>query len=694
VSNPVPKKNIQPILTDLRRPGFNYAKNSRPVVDLSGLPQNSDLELGSRNIVRIFAGLGVVVAVFAGAMITLNILNAKDQIKDHALAIAENFSASTKALENLETDEAVRRLEDNQRRLSLVESWFRSQRGETFLGALGSVWPALSRTGSALKNLASLNLEALQASKSLADLQSNGFSYFQKDGEKFLSLLQSIRANLKDMLSVGQELKNSVSDLKNFGSFFSEADKIFGSQYLDKASELGRLDNFLGGLLELLSSDSERHILLMFQNSAEIRPAGGFLGSYGVLTVKRGQMQNLLVGDIYNPDRLLESKYIPPEPLQRTTPDWEARDANWFFHFPSSARAVKTLLEESPINKEAGIRFDAVVALNIQVMKSLLALTGPIDLPEYKMVIDENNFLPELQREVETGKDKKPGQNPKRILSVLAPKLLEMLGGLDEGSKKELVKSFSEHIARKDIMFYSEDSALADFLRETEVDGAVYDLPNSFWGSYLAVVNANVAGGKSDAFIKEKISAQVDVGTDGASLVDLAVERYHGGKGEKDAWWRATNQNYLQIFTNLGSNLISLKGQTQRSPVRGSDYAGYEYYPELQKIENTRVYSPKDYSWNLIAHAKSVFASWFNVAAGETKTLEMRYQNPAPTPAPVETGAVYTFVFEPQSGVRNSLNLEIAAPLGFKWQENDEPVFVYENEDVVGRIFIKLTLEK
>lgn len=692
--NPVPKKNIQSILTDLRRPGFNYAKNSRPVVDLSGLPQNSDLELGSRNIVRIFAGLGVVVAVFAGAMITLNVLNAKDQIKDHALAIAENFSASTKALENLETDEAVRYLEDNERRLSLVESWFRSQRGETFLGALGSIWPALSRTGSALKNLANLNLEALQASKTLADLQSNGFSYFQKDGEKFLFLLQNIRTNLKDMLSVGQELKNSVSDLKNFGSFFSEADKVFGSQYLDKASELSRLDNFLGGLLELFGSDSERHILLMFQNSAEIRPAGGFLGSYGVLTVKRGQMQNLLVGDIYNPDRLLESKYIPPEPLQRTTPDWEARDANWFFHFPSSARAVKTLLEESPINKEAGIRFDAVVALNIQVMKSLLTLTGPIDLPEYKMVVDEDNFLPELQREVEAGKDKKPGQNPKRILSVLAPKLLENLGNLDQGNKKELVKSFSEHIARKDIMFYSEDSILADFLRETEVDGAVYDLPNGFWGSYLAVINANVAGGKSDAFIKEKVSAQVDVGTDGASLVDLAVERYHGGKGEKDAWWRATNQNYLQIFTNLGSNLISLKGQTQRLPVRGGDYAGYEYYPELQQIENTRVYLPKDYSWNLIAHAKSVFASWFNVAAGETKTLEMRYQNPAPTPAPVEIGAVYTFVFEPQSGVRNSLNLEIAAPLGFKWQENDEPVFVYENEDVVGRTFIKLTLGK
>jgi hypothetical protein len=694
VPSPVPKKNIQPILTDLRRPGFNYAKNSKPVVDLSGLPQAADLEIGSRNLVRIFAGIGLVAGVFAVAMITVNILGAKDQIKEHALAIMENFSVSSEALGNLETNEAVRRLEDNQQRLSVVESWFRSQRGETFLGALGSVWPALSRTGSALKNLATLNLDALEASKSLVDLQENGFSYFQTDGEKFLSLLRGIQGNLKNILEVGQELKNSVSDLKNFGSFFSEADKIFGSQYLDKASELSRLDSFVGGLLELFGSDTDRHILLMFQNSAEIRPAGGFLGSYGVLTIKRGQMQNLLVGDIYNPDRLLEAKYIPPEPLQRLTTDWEARDANWFFHFPSSARAVKTLLEESPITKEAGMRFDGVVALNIQVMESLLAFTGPIDLPEYDMVINEDNFLPELQREVETGKDKKPGQNPKRILSVLAPKLLEALSNLDGANKKELIKSLSEHISRKDIMFYSESPTLADFFRDTEVDGSVYDLPNGFWGSYLAVVNANLAGGKSDAFIKEQVSVQVDVGTDGASLVDLAIERYHGGKGEKDPWWRATNQNYLQVFTNLGSNLINLKGNTQRSPYRGSDYADYEYYPELQQIENTRVYSSKNYSWELIAHAKNVFASWFNVAAGETKTLEMRYQNPAPTPAPVEPGAVYTFIFEPQSGVRNSLEISVAAPLGYHWQENNAPVFVYENDDVVGRVFIKLTLEK
>lgn len=692
--NPVPKKNIQPILTDLRRPGFNYAKNSRPVVDLSGLPQTADLEIGSRNLVRIFAGVGGVAAVFAVAMIAVNVLNAKDQIKEHALAVAENFSATAEALENLETGEAVRRLEDNQKRLSAVESWFRSQRGETFLGALGSVWPALSRTGSALKNMASLNLEALEASKSLNELQSQGFSYFQTDGEKLLSLLSGIRINLRNLLSVGQELKNSVSDLKNLGSFFSEADKLFGSEYLDKASELGRLDSFIGGLSELFGSDSDRHILLMFQNSAEIRPAGGFLGSYGVLTVKRGQMQNLLVGDIYNPDRLLETKYLPPEPLQRVTPDWEARDANWFFNFPSSARAVRSMLEASPVNKEAGIRFDAVMALNIQVLESLLVFTGPIDLPEYDMTIDRDNFLPELQREVEAGRDKKPGQNPKRILSVLAPKLLEALGNLGEQDKKNLVKALAEHAARKDLMFYSDSPVLADFLRDAELDGSVYELPNGFWGSYLAVVNANLAGGKSDAFIKEKVSVRVDVGTDGGSLVDLAVERSHGGQGQKDSWWRAPNQNYLQVFTNLGSNLISLKGQTQRSPVRAADSAGYEIYPELQQIENTRVYSSKNYSWDLIAHAKKVFAAWFTVSAGETKTLEMRYQNPAPTPVPVESGAVYTFVFEPQSGVRNSLDVSIAAPLGYRWQENDEPVFLYRNEDVIGRTFIRLTLAK
>jgi len=40
------------------------------------------------------------------------------------------------------------------------------------------------------------------------------------------------------------------------------------------------------------------------------------------------------------------------------------------------------------------------------------------------------------------------------------------------------------------------------------------------------------------------------------------------------------------------------------------------------------------------------------------------------------------------------LRLKIGAPLGYKWQESNGPVFDYENDDPDGRIMFNLTLAK
>ncbi len=117
------------------------------------------------------------------------------------------------------------------------------------------------------------------------------------------------------------------------------------------------------------------------------------------------------------------------------TEDWGARDANWFFDFPTSAEVVSGMLEESKIYEEEGVKFEGVIGVNVDVLGTIVDLIGPIELPEYDLVIDEDNFLGELQREVETGKDKQEGKNPKKVLAVLAPKIMERLEDL---SKSEM----------------------------------------------------------------------------------------------------------------------------------------------------------------------------------------------------------------------------------------------------------------
>lgn len=243
-------------------------------------------------------------------------------------------------------------------------------------------------------------------------------------------------------------------------------------------------------------------------------------------------------------------------------------------------------------------------------------------------------------------------------------------------------------------MFFAKDSNLASFFNSRELDGAVLELPSSFWGSYLAVVNANIAGGKSDAFIRQSVEVRVEVDTEGGVLSDVTVSRTHDGNTQKDSWWRATNQNYIQIFVNPGSSLISLKGNDIKKfekPVYGKEYAINEM---LDQIEKTKVFLADYNTWSLQAFGKTVFATWWNIPAGKTETLNLRYESKATTPTVLEAGKPFRYIFERQSGVKSSVKITIGAPLGYVWAESQNPIFIYENEDPDARVILDLTLSR
>jgi hypothetical protein len=57
-------------------------------------------------------------------------------------------------------------------------------------------------------------------------------------------------------------------------------------------------------------------------------------------------------------------------------------------------------------------------------------------------------------------------------------------------------------------------------------------------------------------------------------------------------------------------------------------------------------------------------------------------------------GEVYTFVFERQMGVVGEYSFAISAPVGFRFKENNLPVYEFHSKDPLGRTIITLTLEQ
>lgn len=245
-------------------------------------------------------------------------------------------------------------------------------------------------------------------------------------------------------------------------------------------------------------------------------------------------------------------------------------------------------------------------------------------------------------------------------------------------------------------MFFAKEQRLQDFFRQNGFSGEVYKLPNNFWGSYLAVVNANIAGGKSDLFIKQEIDFQVNLDSDGKATNQLAIKRTHYGNTEKASWWRATNQDFLKIFTSPESHLLSVSGNSQKfiKPPLNYQKENYQEDPEVQTIEENQQFLEDLNIWAGGEFGKTVWATWFKVPAGKTKTLELKYETPANIYPSLKSGQIYQFIFDKQSGVEGKLKATIEAPAGYQWQESQSYIYEYQGENLPARLIINLTLLK
>jgi len=559
---------------------------------------------------------------------------------------------------------------------------------------LGKIIPAFEEAPKALQTVSLINEKALSIAKELDYLKSNAIQLITKQkGNELIASLESLSSNLKAIETLNAEFKTQFSQIKNTSSQFAAFSEILDKNYIPISLKLYKGENFLSAFISLLKQTSDQHLLLIFQNPSEMRPAGGFIGSYGDLTLNQGNLKNIKVDDIYNADRQLNLKVMPPKQLQGITKNWGARDSNWFFDFPASAKKTMEFLEQSDLYKKTNTQFQGAIAINTDVLKTLIDIIGPIELPAYHLTLTGENFLEKIQYEIEAGRDKKPGQNPKKILSALTPIIFEKMSDLSEEQKQNLIQKFQSHLDEKDVMIYFKDWQLQNFMENTGLAGNVMELPKDFSGDYLAVINANIASGKTDAFITQKISLNTKIDGNGKITDELSVSRNHQGQNEKYWWYRVDNKNYLKILAPEKSKMISINGNSLAPSQKLWNYGGkYLSDPELYSIEKTAFFMDKFQTWVGKEFGKVSFGTWFNTPAGTEKELTVVYETGITLN--IKDNQQYQFIFEKQSGETGSLEYSISAPPGYIWKESGENIFKYQTDQIKSREIINLILIK
>ena len=688
----VPQKNIKPIILDVQKPNFNYEHLLKfSTINLSKVPQNYSSTKTFKKVLTVVL-VCLLIGLFTFTFISwLNIKKIQATLEKNGPQIVSNFSSFANSFKNLENATASSYLENNSQTLADINKLLNDNFSGGILNVFGNFVPLIKNGTNIIQQIGKLNMNLIVLSNLVNDLKNNGLSYFQNNGKALIDDLENIKKYINETNNESRDLEESLSQIKNFGWLLGNID-INKNEYLKYSTELYGLENVLENLISILKSNTPHHIAILFQNPSEIRPGGGFIGSYAHLTVFNGQMQDLEVRDIYDPDGQLDIKVVPPKELQATTPNWGARDANWFFDFPTSAKTVLNFLNASKMYSEKNIKFDEAIGINVNVVSSLLKITGPISITGYP-TINSDNFLYEVEKEKQLAKANNEPY-PKKILQVLTPIILEKLKNLNDDQKQKLFDILKYHLDKKDIMLYSTNVVLENFFNNANVGGAVYSLPQDFWGNYLAVVNANIAGGKSDAFIKEDVNANIDTDTLGNIFTTLYITRTHNGNEAQESWWRATNNDFLQVFTEPNANLVDVSGNDYRKKYSTLDYANLDYAinPDLAAIQSNELFISNSNVIQRKEFDKNVFGMWIITPLGESKTLKVRYQTTYPHIKVLMPGQKYTFVFEKQSGVQNSLELTINAPFKYFWQETNSPTFTYENSNPDKRIIIQLTL--
>lgn len=314
----------------------------------------------------------------------------------------------------------------------------------------------------------------------------------------------------------------------------------------------------------LASDNKERTFLVLFQNNWELRPGGGFIGSFGIVKVKNGQLASLQVHDTGNFDGRIPSTVVPPYPMAQTLhiDSWKLRDSNFSPDFAENAKQAEYFYHLGQGQEQ----FDGVIGVTANVLTSLLDITGPVTLEGFPGTYSKEDGIYTLEYQVEVGYKEQgiaKGER-KSVMRVLADAIMKKLQPLDTLKKIQLAQVVLANLQTKDIQLHFSDTALQSQVSQQGWSGTI----DADWSrDYLAMVDANLGAYKSDYFIKRSAHYTIDLSKEAPSAT-LDITYYH--TAPKRDWLTTRYHTYLRVYVPKGSWLSG--SQNLDKPTFGSEF--------------------------------------------------------------------------------------------------------------------------
>lgn len=445
------------------------------------------------------------------------------------------------------------------------------------------------------------------------DMQSLIFKRNKTDNEKDDLTLRFKR--IKEGLSV---LNDNLSVINQKLPAGLPAMKKFKTSLIEIVDLIGKSGKIVDYLENQITSPSEKKYLIFFANNRELRPGGGFLGSFGILKIGNYEIQGIQVYDVYDADGQLTVHIDPPEPLSKYlgVPHWFLRDSNFTPDFLQNYQEALFFLEKEMDMKD----FSGSVLITTSAIENVLNAFGNLYIPDYNEYINAKNFYIKTQSYVE--KDFFPGSTQKRnYLSLL---MNQIFINLDQVSLKSLGHEIKKSLDEKQIVVYVNDPTVQTFFDSSFWSGRVIEpkctLPQNCIADYLFPYDTNVGANKANYFVNRSMYLKTNI-DDGGNINHLLSIQYKNNSPSL-VFPTGLYRNYFQVLLPINS----VVNQVTKNGVK------------VDEVDQ------KDDTYKTIGF-------FFEVKPGETADVKIDY---ALNNAVVPDRQIYQFVIQKQIGASNS----------------------------------------
>ncbi len=530
--------------------------------------------------------------------------------------------------------------------LSLAESTFNFAKGLYSISR-----PTLLFFSLALipDNIFDINQKTDETLNQLIVLEENGKNIIKliinkdKTSEDRQELTLRLNQFKTDMSGIEDNLNFISQKIPPYKPFLNIKNELITSYNL-----VSNMNNLLSYTDSFLAKNTEKKYLLLFANNMELRPGGGFIGSFGVMTLKDFTLEDLKVYDVYDADGQLLTHVDPPEPIRNylQQPNWFLRDSAFSPDFLENYIQAKNFLS-SEMNFND---FSGSILITTTAVQNILSAFGNIYLPDFNEKVDKDNFY--LKAQIYAEKNFFPGSTQKK--NFLGSLIQNMLIDMDNISLKNFANGLKKSLDEKQLVLYFDDPKIQQYIDSMYWSGRLIE-PKCTINSegctsdFIYPFDANLGVNKANFFVSRSFDLRITIDKEGK-----------------------INHSFIAQFNN----------DSPSEAFPGGDYKNYFqlYLPKstvIKKITKDGVlvenYDEKDDQFKKIG-------LFMDIKPKSITTIKVNYEL---TDTLLSGKAVYQLIAQKQIGSSNSdFSLEFSIPKNISFINQNFPALVKDNQIV------------